>query len=155
MSSSAEPRSVRFAANHLLCTLDEHLMSAKGLVLVIDDDPSTQRLVERLLLDEGYDVEAADTIFVARQLLMQVTPDVILMDVELPDGNGLELTAWIKRNRRTELIPVIVLTSHTSLENRVAAREAGCSGVMSKPIEPGRFVKRVEEYLAARKWSSP
>lgn len=128
-------------------------MSTKGLLLLIDDDPSTQRLVERLLRDEGYDVDAAHTISEARQVLMHVTPDLILMDVELPDGNGLDLTAWIKRNQRTELIPVVVLTSHTSLENRVAAREAGCSGVMSKPIEPGRFVKRVEEYLAARKWS--
>jgi len=126
-------------------------MVGKALVLVVDDDSGTQLLVESLLTNEAYEVEVAGTVSTARQRLMEVTPDLILMDIELPDGNGLKLTEWIKRNHRTKSIPVVALTSHTSLEKRAAASEIGCAGFISKPIETRGFVKRVEGYLAARK----
>jgi CheY-like chemotaxis protein len=123
----------------------------KALILVVEDDAGTQLLVETLLKSDGYDVETAGTVSTARQLLMAVTPDLILMDIELPDGNGLALTGWIKGNRRTKSIPVVALTSHISLERRTAATAAGCAGFISKPITTGRFEKQVEGYLAVRR----
>jgi CheY-like chemotaxis protein len=126
-------------------------MAGKALVMVVDDDAGTQLLVESLLKTGGYEVEAAGTVSAARRRLMEIRPDLILMDIELPDGDGLTLTKWIKRNRRTKLIPVVAMTSHIRLEKRVAASESGCAGFISKPIETGRFVKQIEDYLAARK----
>lgn len=126
-------------------------MAGKGLVLVVDDDACTQLLVGTLLKADGYDVEAAGTVSAARELLMKATPDLILMDIELPDGDGLTLTEWIKRNQRTKSIPVVAMTSHVKLEKRAAASGVGCAGFISKPIESRRFAKQVEGYLAARK----
>lgn len=127
---------------------DDHRVIGRSLVLVVDHDSGTGRLAEGLLEPEVYDVETAGTVSAARQRLMKVTPDLILIDIEPPDGDGLRLTEWIKRNQRTKFIPVIALMTHVSLERRVAATNAGCSGVVSKPIATGRFVKQVEGYLA-------
>jgi CheY-like chemotaxis protein len=132
------------------CGYDDRPMAGKGLILIVEDDAGTQLLIETLLKTDGYEVEAAGSVTVARQRLMDVTPDLILMDIELPDGDGLTLTAWIKRNGRTKSIPVVALTSYTRLEKRVAASEVGCAGFISKPIETSRFVKQVEGYLIAR-----
>jgi CheY-like chemotaxis protein len=125
------------------------LTVSKTFVLVVDDDAATRLLVENLLNGDAYEVEAVGTISAARHRLTEVTPDLILMDIELPDGDGLKLTGWIKGNSRTKSIPVVALTSYTNLEKRTAASEVGCAGFISKPIETGRFVKRVEGYLAA------
>ncbi len=124
-------------------------MAGKALILIVDDDAGTQLLIESLLKADGYEVEAAGSVSVARQRLMEVRPDLILMDIELPDGDGLALTAWIKRNPGTKSIPVVALTSHTRLEKRVAASEVGCAGFISKPIETIRFVMQIEGYLVA------
>ena len=126
------------------------LVAPKALVFVVDDDAGSQLLVETLLESDGYGVESARTVSAARQRLLELTPDLILMDIELPDGNGLALTAWIKQNRRTSSIPVVALTSHVRLDQRTAASEAGCAGFISKPIGSSRFVKQVEAFLAAR-----
>ena len=106
----------------------------------------------RTLLEKaGYEVKCAEDATEALNILANFRPDLILMDIELPDGNGLKLTQWIKGNGRTKSIPVVALTSHTSLEERVAASEIGCEGFISKPIDTRGFVRRVEAYLAARK----
>jgi two-component system, cell cycle response regulator DivK len=125
-------------------------LSALPLVLVVDDDAGTRDLVAGILEPGGYEVATAGTVSAARLRLIEETPDLILMDLELPDGDGLTLTVWIKHNQRTKAIPVVALTGHVSLERRSAATDAGCAGFISKPINGGRFVQQVERYLASQ-----
>ena len=121
-----------------------------GLVLLVEDDPGTQELVEILLKSEGNGVELAGTVAEARQRLTEMTPDLVLMDIGLPDGDGISLTRWIKANATTRSIVVVALTGQVRLEQRVAASDAGCAGFISKPIDPMRFVKQVEGFLTHR-----
>jgi CheY-like chemotaxis protein len=119
----------------------------RGVVLVVEDDPATQELVEILLKGEGYRVELAGTVAEARQRLTEMTPDLVLMDFGLPDGDGISLTRWIKASAVTRSIVVVALTGQVRLEQRVAASDAGCAGFISKPLEPTRFLKQVEGFL--------
>ena len=125
-------------------------MMAIKRVLIVDDSPTERHVLNDMLTKAGYEVVASDNGEDAILKAKTVKPDLILMDIELPDGNGLALTAWIKRNRRISSIPVVALTSHVRLDQRAAASEAGCAGFISKPIGGHRFVKQVEAYLAAR-----
>jgi CheY-like chemotaxis protein len=91
-------------------------MTPRGSVLLVEDNAGTQAVIETLLEAAGHEVEAEGTVTAARQRLIEMRPDLILMDIGLPDGDGLALTSWIKKNERTKSIPVVALTGHVSLK---------------------------------------
>ena len=118
-------------------------MSGQQLILLVDDNSSNQLLVQTVLEPAGYQVEVASTASQALDRLKTMTPAMILMDLELPGKDGLSLTRLLKSMSPTTGIPVVAMTSHTSLQTRADALAAGCAAFISKPIDihalPGRI----------------
>ena len=118
-------------------------MSGQQLILLVDDNSSNQLLVKTVLEPAGYQVEVASTASQALDRLKTMTPAMILMDLELPGKDGLSLTRLLKSMSPTTGIPVVAMTSHTSLQTRADALAAGCTAFISKPIDihalPGRI----------------
>jgi CheY-like chemotaxis protein len=118
-------------------------VSGQPLILLVDDNSSNQLLVQAVLEPAGYHIEVASTASQALDRLKTMTPAMILMDLELPGKDGLSLTRLLKSMSPTTGIPVVAMTSHTSLQTRADALAAGCTAFISKPIDihalPGRI----------------
>jgi len=106
-------------------------------LLVIDDEPDLRTLYELTLLREGYRVETAENLQVARQLLAERTFDCVITDVRLPDGSGLDLVRELQQRQRAE--KAIVITAYGSAENAVEALKSGAFDYLTKPVDLKQF----------------
>lgn len=105
--------------------------------LIVDDDPDTREWLAEVAQREGFTVAAADTLRAARAQLVRQQPDVLLTDLQLPDGNGIDLVSDLERVAGTD---IIVVTGHASLDSAVEALRAGATDYLTKPIEVERLV---------------
>ena len=96
---------------------------------------------------EGYAVEVAGSANEAFEVLRERTPDLILMDIQLPGEDGLAATKRLKAVPATATIPVVALTAHAMAGDREQALAAGCAGYISKPIDTRTFGMAVKEFL--------
>jgi signal transduction histidine kinase/CheY-like chemotaxis protein len=119
----------------------------RGVVLVVEDNPVNMRLTRSLLVSSGFQVLEARDSGEAIQQLSRQQPDLILMDVQLPGMDGLELTRRLKKDPKTAEIPTIALTAHAMKGDEERAIEAGCSGYIPKPIDPSRFAEQISSYM--------
>ena len=117
-------------------------------VLVIDDHELSLKLLERLLEREGHAVRAANSLAEAERALAEEEPAMIVLDLNLPDGNGLELTRRLKSDPRTASIPILACTAAVLPADEDRALEAGCAALITKPIDVGRFSTIVSSILA-------
>ena len=117
-------------------------------VLVIEDNPMNMELATDLLQLQGYEVLQAVTAFEALGLLHQVKPDLILMDLQLPGLNGLDLTRNLRQDPRTKDIPIIAITAYAMMGDEDKAFLAGCNAYIPKPIETTKFFQVVGEVLS-------
>jgi CheY-like chemotaxis protein len=121
--------------------------------LAVDDDPVNQRLLQRLLEKRGHEVVLAPDARAALTLYECNRFDVVLMDVEMPEIDGLEATRRI-RSREKDLgllrVPIIALTAHTSSEARQNCLEAGCDAYLTKPIQPSDLYELLERVTAVK-----
>lgn len=104
-------------------------------ILIVDDNASNLKLLRVLLAGEGYDVRTAADAEEAKQVLGTHKPDLILMDVQLPGISGLDFTRQLKASPATEDIRVVAVTAYAMSGDEEKAREAGCDGYISKPID--------------------
>jgi CheY-like chemotaxis protein len=116
-------------------------------VLVIDDHELNLKLLERLLELEGHAVRAADSLAEAERALAEEQPAMIVLDLNLPDGSGLELTRRLKSHPRTALIPIVACTAAVLPSDEDRALEAGCDAFVAKPIDVRSFSKVVSSML--------
>jgi two-component system cell cycle response regulator DivK len=123
---------------------------ANETILVVDDAPVNLKLTDILLRKEGYKVHAISDAEQALTLLRSMHPDLMLVDIQLPGMNGLELTRRIKQDVRTRDIVVVALTACAMKGDDQKAFEAGCDGYITKPIETLTLAKKVREYLEQR-----
>ena len=119
-------------------------------VLIVEDNPMNMELATDLLEMAGYEILTSDTAAAALQLAKERVPDVVLMDVALPDMDGLDATRRLKEDPELCRIPVIALTAHAMSGDEERAREAGCDGYITKPIDTKAFAKYVGEILASK-----
>jgi CheY-like chemotaxis protein len=119
-----------------------------GRVLVIDDHELNLKLLERLLELEGHEVRAAGSLAAAEQAIAEEQPAMIVLDLNLPDGSGLELTRKLKSQPRTASIPIVVCTAAVTASDEDRALEAGCDAFVSKPIDMRRFSTIVSTILS-------
>jgi CheY-like chemotaxis protein len=105
------------------------------MVLVIEDDQSSLELVVTVLERIGHEVTGARSAEEATNLLRDLRPALVIVDIRLPGQDGLALTRQLKADPRTRSIPVVALTAHARPEDRDAALEAGCSAWMTKPLD--------------------
>ena len=122
-------------------------MAGEG-ILVIDDNPANLRLLRLVLLAESYEVRTAEGAAEAITILKQFRPRLILMDLQMPGMNGFELTRWLKGDAATRDIVIVALTAYAMKGDEERAREAGCDGYVSKPIDTRTLPALVAAHIA-------
>jgi two-component system cell cycle response regulator DivK len=120
----------------------------KGTILYVEDNPDNQTLVRRILLSEDYKLLEAKNAHEALDILTTTRPDLILMDINMPDMDGYTLTAKIKTMPGFERVPILALTANVMRGDREKTIEAGCDGYIQKPIDLDQLVKEIERFLS-------
>jgi CheY-like chemotaxis protein len=116
-------------------------------ILVVEDNETNQMLVRAVLELHGFGVSVAGSAAEAWEELRRGTPDLILMDIQLPGQDGLSLTRKLKAEPATAGIPVVALTAHAMSGDREVALDAGCAGYIAKPIDTRTFVGQIRQFL--------
>lgn len=116
-------------------------------ILVVDDNPDNVELTRVLLECEGFEVRVAEDARQALDTLATYHPRLILMDVQLPGMDGLELTRRLRGEPAFRDVVIVALTAYAMRGDEENARAAGCNGYISKPIDTRAFGARVREYL--------
>ncbi len=116
-------------------------------ILIVEDNLMNLELATDLLEAAGYYVLHAPTAREGIDTAKTAAPDAILMDIDLPDMNGLEATRLLKADPLTRDIPVAALSAFAMKEDRDNAREAGCVGYLTKPIDTRKFAGMVAELI--------
>jgi CheY-like chemotaxis protein len=116
-------------------------------VLVVEDNKTNRYMITFLLEKNGYTVIEATDGETGVDLAVKENPDLIIMDIQLPDINGLEATRRIRASEADGNIPIIALTSYAMASDKEKALEAGCTGYIEKPIKPATFMEQIEKYL--------
>jgi signal transduction histidine kinase len=122
-------------------------MSKKKTVLYIEDDPASRRLVDRVLSNKGYHVVLADDGLEGLRCAKQYEPQLILIDINLPNLDGREITTRLRSLPNFAGIPIVALTANNSPGSRELALAAGCSGFLTKPINVSQFPTQVHSFL--------
>jgi two-component system, cell cycle response regulator DivK len=120
-------------------------------ILIVDDNTQNLKLARVVLANEGFDVHTASNAEDALQILRTVTPRLILMDIQLPGMDGLELTRRLKADPATRAVRVIALTAYAMKGDDEKAFAAGCDGYITKPIDVERLPVMISSYLAERR----
>ncbi len=119
----------------------------RSRVLIVEDNPLSMKMFSDLLEARGCEIFQAGTATKAARLVHEHHPDLILMDVQLPDGSGLDLTRSLKRAPRTKDIPIIVVTA--SGVGQREADDSGCDAYLEKPIMVDAFLHAIDGFLFA------
>jgi len=122
-------------------------------ILLVEDNELNRDMLTRRLERRGFHVVSAVDGRAGIALGEQEAPDLILMDMSLPDVDGWEATRQLKSSSQTRAIPIIALTAHAMAGDRERAIEAGCDDYDTKPVELGRLLEKI--YLLIRKGAAP
>jgi CheY-like chemotaxis protein len=116
-------------------------------ILVVDDNELNLKLVRSLLHIENYRVLEAENAANGIQLAQQFQPDLILMDIQLPDMDGLQATKQILSDKNVKHIPIVAFSSYAMDGDKEKALAAGCVGYITKPIDNKSFSKTIAEHI--------
>jgi two-component system cell cycle response regulator DivK len=116
-------------------------------ILIVDDNAANLKLAKVLLSKEGYEIQTADDAEEALKILETFQPRLILMDLQLPGMDGLELTRRLKADPRTRNIVILALTAYAMKGDDEKARAAGCDGFITKPIDTQTMPGLILGYL--------
>ena len=119
-------------------------------ILVADDDPTARRVLARILESAGYAVLQATDGSAARLLIAAERPDLIMLDINMPGTDGIDLCREVKADPRTSLVPVIHVTGSVGREERLAALQAGSDEFVAKPFDIEELLTRVRALLRTR-----
>jgi len=137
------------AAAHEAVPMRDRASQIPRHVLSVEDNPSNQALIDTLLSRRaGWHLRHADTLAAAREALAADAPDLVLLDLHLPDGRGEQLIAHMRASPRWSRIPVVAVTADATDATLAAARAAGADEVITKPIDVARFHATLERLLA-------
>ncbi|HET7886300.1 MAG TPA: response regulator [Bradyrhizobium sp.] len=116
-------------------------------VLIVEDNELNMKLFRDLLEAHGYQTAGTSNGFEALDLVRKLRPDLILMDIQLPQVSGLEVTRWIKDDPELRAIPVVAVTAFAMKGDEERIREGGCEAYLSKPISVGKFIETVRRFI--------
>lgn len=119
-----------------------------GKILVVDDDPLAVRLMKLSLVSEGFQVSTAANAFEALRAVQTERPDLIVLDIMMPDIDGVQLCRHLRSQPATANIPIVFLTAKTQLDDKIAGLQAGADDYITKPADPREVVVRVQAVLA-------
>ena len=117
-------------------------------VLIVEDNELNMKLFHDLLESHGYDIMGTRNGIEAFELARAHRPDLILMDIHLPDVSGLEVTKWIKEDPELHRIPVVAVTAFAMNGDEERMRQGGCEAYLSKPISIAKFIETVRRFLS-------
>jgi two-component system, cell cycle response regulator DivK len=117
-----------------------------GVILYIEDNIDNRTLIRRILTAEGYELKEAGNAAEALELLKILRPDLILMDINMPDVDGYTLTTQIRAMSGFESVPIVALTANVMRGDRERSLEAGCDGYIQKPIDIDSLPQQIERY---------
>ena len=118
-----------------------------GTILYVEDDPNNRTLIRRILGAEGYTVREASNASTALETLKTLKPDLILMDINMPEVDGYTLTAQIRALPNMGSVPIIALTANVMKGDRERSLEAGCDGYIQKPIDIDTISAQVQRFM--------
>ena len=116
-------------------------------VLIVEDNDLNMKLFNDLLEAHGYRTLQTKDGIEALRMARQHRPDLILMDIQLPEVSGLEVTKWLKEDDDLRSIPVIAMTAFAMKGDEEKIREGGCEAYIAKPISVASFMRTVERFL--------
>ncbi len=119
-------------------------------VLYIEDSPSNRLLVKRVLMAEGYQVLEAEDGSAGMDVAKRERPDLVLMDMNLPDVDGYEMTRRIRATPELASIPIVAMTANVMHGDREKALEAGCVGYLPKPIDVDALPMQIARFIEAK-----
>jgi two-component system cell cycle response regulator DivK len=120
-------------------------------VLLVEDDPAGRRLYARWLIDAGFRVDEAHNGLQALERALESVPDVVVTDLDIPGIDGFELTRRLRRDARTQHVPVLAVTGYAAFAADPArARRAGCDAVLPKPCSPEELETAVRSVVEER-----
>ena len=122
-------------------------MKDKPVILVVDDQPQNIELLEAHLVRQGYEIIQAESGEEALEKLSSNQVDLVLLDVKMPRMSGFEVLAKLRADKKTQRIPVVMITAHKENEDRVKALESGCDDFISKPFDKHELLARVKSLL--------
>jgi len=122
----------------------------KGTILYVEDNPDNRLLVKRILMAEDYSLLEAIDGKDALNVLKTARPDLILMDINMPDMDGYTLTAKIKSLPGFERIPILALTANVMRGDKEKTLEAGCDGYIQKPLDIDLLTREIDKFLSRR-----
>ncbi len=116
-------------------------------VMIVEDNELNMKLFNDLLEAQGYETIQTSNGLEALDLARAHMPDLILMDIQLPEVSGLEITKWLKEDDHLARIPVIAVTAFAMKGDEERIRQGGCEAYISKPISVMKFIETVKSYL--------
>ncbi len=116
-------------------------------ILYVEDNPENRLLVRRILLAEDFEVIEANDAYQAMKVIETNTPDLILMDINLPEVDGYTLTARLKENPKLSQVPIIALTANVMKGDRERILDSGCDGYIQKPIDVDALPVQIRSFL--------
>ena len=122
----------------------------KGTILYVEDNPDNRLLVKRILLAEDYSLLEAMDANEALNVLKTNHPDLILMDINMPDMDGYTLTAKIKSLPGFERVPILAVTANVMRGDKEKTLEAGCDGYIQKPLDIDQLTREIEKFISRR-----
>jgi two-component system cell cycle response regulator DivK len=120
---------------------------AKARILIVEDNPDNLELMRFLLDHAGYEVKCITTGLKALEAAHQDLPDLIILDLGLPELDGWTLAKTLKSDPSTRHIPVVAVTAYTLSADHRRAMAAGCDGFIGKPMDVKTFVQDIEQFL--------
>jgi two-component system, cell cycle response regulator DivK len=126
----------------------ERRRGAGKTVLIVEDNELNMKLFHDLLEAHGYHILQTRDGMEALQIARDHKPDLILMDIQLPEVSGLQVTKWIKQDNTLKHIPVVAVTAFAMKGDEEKIREGGCEAYLAKPISVLAFLQTVERFLA-------
>ncbi len=116
-------------------------------ILLVEDNETSMYLISFILKGNGLEVIEAMSGREGVALALKEKPDLIIMDIQLPDFDGLEATKRIRESEADNETPIVALTSYAMVGDREKALKAGCTGYIEKPINPEIFMDEIERFL--------
>ena len=116
-------------------------------VLIVEDNELNMKLFHDLLQANGFNTIETRNGIEALDLARKHRPDLIVMDIQLPQVSGLEVTKWIKDDPELRAIPVVAVTAFAMKGDEERIREGGCEAYLSKPISVGKFIETVRRFI--------
>ncbi|HUG29883.1 MAG TPA: response regulator [Candidatus Limnocylindria bacterium] len=123
------------------------MSGAGALLLAVADEPRNAALLEAILGRAGYRLAVVGDLAEARTLLASITPNLVLLDRHLPDGDGLDLIDTIREDDRLRHVPILLVSASVLPRDQRAALEAGCDGFIAKPVRVKPLVDEVRRLL--------